>query len=411
MEPERHEEVLASSDATNATSRAVPAIWEASKVRAGQAAIPGRRSYLDQYGWLCLLPGPDGNLEPVLGRWKGTGVAVVVGAGRAVGEVEVDPHLPVFGRVKVEIAPRPIGLLTRCGVSEGEEQAVVVGVVGGEKGQLDLLSFNLETDLLCPLIDLLCPVGGLEPHFAAVCRLDLQLEVEGGLGRVVVESLEGGSQMFGDRRVGVVAKEVVFLPPELEELLSVHARQQPERYAPYSRQGIWVANASPACSSSSGLTVSTWSTNAAGSDNSGRSTPPHPTMSPPVRWRELVLHASSSIPRTDLRPWGGLPIVGAAGLPTRAGGPSETRSDDEQNGSRARGHRNQHLLEAATSGSVLDGAGGLADLDEVVVRITHVATNLSAAVDWRSEKGGPFGRPFLIDLGDVYNPDVQKGAD
>jgi hypothetical protein len=44
--------------------------------------------------------------------------------------------------------------------------------------------------------------------------------------------------VLGDRRVGVVAKEMVFLHAKLDELFSFHARQQPGSSDRYSRQRI-----------------------------------------------------------------------------------------------------------------------------------------------------------------------------
>src|SRR5262245_58926845 len=54
---------------------------------------------------------------------------------------------------------------------------------------------------------------------------------------------------------------------------------------------------------------------------------------------------------------------------------------------------------------------GLAHLDEVAVRVTHVAAQLVAPVcRWGQELGAACG-PLLIDTFDVRDADVQKAAD
>src|SRR5438067_6117104 len=54
--------------------------------------------------------------------------------------------------------------------------------------------------------------------------------------------------------------------------------------------------------------------------------------------------------------------------------------------------------------------GDLADLDEVAVWITDIGANLSPVVFGVGQELGAFGRPFLVGLLDVGNPDVHKGA-
>src|SRR5207237_5914314 len=54
--------------------------------------------------------------------------------------------------------------------------------------------------------------------------------------------------------------------------------------------------------------------------------------------------------------------------------------------------------------------GDLADLDEVPIWITDIGANLSTVVLGLGQKLGAFGRPFLVGLLDVGDPDVHKRA-
>src|SRR5829696_3489665 len=53
-------------------------------------------------------------------------------------------------------------------------------------------------------------------------------------------------------------------------------------------------------------------------------------------------------------------------------------------------------------------AGGLADLDEVAVRIPHVAADLCLAVDRRRDELGPLRLPFFVAGPDVSDAQVQE---
>src|SRR6266566_1195615 len=54
--------------------------------------------------------------------------------------------------------------------------------------------------------------------------------------------------------------------------------------------------------------------------------------------------------------------------------------------------------------------GDLADLDEMPIRVTDIGANLSPVVFGLSQELGAFGRPFLVGLLDVGDPDVHEGA-
>src|SRR6266513_4260370 len=54
--------------------------------------------------------------------------------------------------------------------------------------------------------------------------------------------------------------------------------------------------------------------------------------------------------------------------------------------------------------------GDLADFDEVPIRVTDIGANLSPVVLGLGQELGAFGRPFLVSLLDVGDPDVHKGA-
>lgn len=185
-------------------------------------------------GRLRLLPRPDWNPKPVLDRRERAGVPIVVGAGRAVSEVEVDPHFPLHGCIDIEVAARSVCFIARRGIPERKKKAVVVAVVGGEEGQLHHLTLDLKVYFHGLAVLALGAIGSFKEHPAAVSRLDVELQVKGWIGRVILKSAEGGPQVFGDRRVGVLAKELVFLSAKLDELFSFHTRQQPGSSNRYS---------------------------------------------------------------------------------------------------------------------------------------------------------------------------------
>src|SRR3984885_13049393 len=53
-------------------------------------------------------------------------------------------------------------------------------------------------------------------------------------------------------------------------------------------------------------------------------------------------------------------------------------------------------------------ARGLADFDQVAVRVSHVAADLRLAVDWRCDELRALGLPFLVAGLDVSDPQVQE---
>jgi len=53
-------------------------------------------------------------------------------------------------------------------------------------------------------------------------------------------------------------------------------------------------------------------------------------------------------------------------------------------------------------------AGGLADLNQVSVRVSHVAADLCSAVDRRRDKLCTLGLPLLLAGVDVSDPQVQE---
>src|SRR6266852_3177233 len=56
------------------------------------------------------------------------------------------------------------------------------------------------------------------------------------------------------------------------------------------------------------------------------------------------------------------------------------------------------------------GSGGLPDLDEIAVRVTHVAADLSAVVLWFGQKFGPSASPLLIAGTDIGNTNIQEAG-
>src|SRR5439155_20537218 len=54
---------------------------------------------------------------------------------------------------------------------------------------------------------------------------------------------------------------------------------------------------------------------------------------------------------------------------------------------------------------------GLANFDQVAVRVAHVAPDLSTAIDRRRHELGPFYTPLLIALLNVNNPQIQETRD
>ena len=56
------------------------------------------------------------------------------------------------------------------------------------------------------------------------------------------------------------------------------------------------------------------------------------------------------------------------------------------------------------------GASGLPDLDDIVVRVKHVAANLSAVVLWLGKEFGPSVSPLLVTGPDVRDTDIQEAG-
>src|SRR5713226_9610957 len=56
------------------------------------------------------------------------------------------------------------------------------------------------------------------------------------------------------------------------------------------------------------------------------------------------------------------------------------------------------------------GSSGLPDLDEIAVRVTHVAANLSAVVLWIGQEFGPSASPLLVRGPDVGDTNIQEAG-
>src|SRR5260370_26024960 len=52
----------------------------------------------------------------------------------------------------------------------------------------------------------------------------------------------------------------------------------------------------------------------------------------------------------------------------------------------------------------------LPDLDDIVVRVTHVAANLSAVVLWLGQEFGPSASPLLVAGPDVRDTNIQEAG-
>ena len=71
----------------------------------------------------------------------------------------------------------------------------------------------------------------------------------------------------------------------------------------------------------------------------------------------------------------------------------------------------REILRALCGELALQQPGGLPDLDEVSIRVSHVAADLRSAVDRRREELRPLRLPVLITGLDVCHPQVQKARD
>src|SRR6266851_10503707 len=52
----------------------------------------------------------------------------------------------------------------------------------------------------------------------------------------------------------------------------------------------------------------------------------------------------------------------------------------------------------------------LPDLDQIVIRVTHVAADLRAMVLWLGEEVGPFAAPLLVRGSDVCHTNIQEAG-
>src|SRR4029453_13876532 len=68
----------------------------------------------------------------------------------------------------------------------------------------------------------------------------------------------------------------------------------------------------------------------------------------------------------------------------------------------------REVLRALCGELAVQQAGGLADLDEVAVRVPQVAADLRSAVDRWRDKLCPLGLPPLVAGLDVSDPQVQE---
>src|SRR5262249_54060457 len=68
----------------------------------------------------------------------------------------------------------------------------------------------------------------------------------------------------------------------------------------------------------------------------------------------------------------------------------------------------REILQALGGELAVQQAGGLADLDEVSIRVPHVAADLRAAVDRRRHELCPLRLPLFVAGLDVSDPQVQE---
>src|SRR5262245_7159003 len=68
----------------------------------------------------------------------------------------------------------------------------------------------------------------------------------------------------------------------------------------------------------------------------------------------------------------------------------------------------REVLRALCGELAVQQTGGLADLDEVAVRVPHVAADLRSAVDRWRDKLCPLRLPFFVAGLDVSDPQVQE---
>src|SRR5207245_6654917 len=54
--------------------------------------------------------------------------------------------------------------------------------------------------------------------------------------------------------------------------------------------------------------------------------------------------------------------------------------------------------------------GGLANLDQMAVRIAEIGADLASVIFWLGEKRGAFGRPLLVGPCDVRHAHVEEPA-
>src|SRR5215211_7861541 len=168
----------------------------------------------------------------------------------------------------------------------------------------------------------------------------------------------------------------------------------------------------------------------------------------PCPWSRRCWAGGGSGSRSPARPTGaGAAVPGAArvrgvpaagrpdlsagrdrrGLPVRRDGSEARQRGDQRPASgpvtvmttlprprRGSGSRALAPLAGEPTRALLSPAGPgprrLADLDQVAVRVTHVAADLAAVVLGRGEEHRPFGAPLLVDGLDVGHPEVQEGA-
>src|SRR5437870_13555561 len=56
------------------------------------------------------------------------------------------------------------------------------------------------------------------------------------------------------------------------------------------------------------------------------------------------------------------------------------------------------------------GTSGLPNLDDIAIRVTHIAANLSAVVLWLGKEFGPSASPLLIRGPDVGDTNIEKAG-
>ncbi len=168
----------------------------------------------------ALFAGADRDHEPILSRWDRTAPVGIVGAVGVVRVVEVhDDQLVEPRGLHFEVAPGPVRLLPARRVSEREEQ--FVRVRGGEQRELCRKTADREPDDARSSVGLRSTGGRLHhDHLVEIDSVLLErlVDHQSIVLRVVSEPLERRTLLTHERRLRVVAKELILLRPEVLQL-------------------------------------------------------------------------------------------------------------------------------------------------------------------------------------------------